>query len=71
MASARLSYGERRWTAMSSGKSSGQARSEIDTTGAGSAAASSSNAADVARTTDARTFATSAVVAATSRRGLS
>src|SRR5688572_17665483 len=50
------------------GKSSGQARSEIETTGSGSTVAISSNAADVARATDARTFATSAIVAATSRR---
>ena len=71
MASARASYGERRWTAMSSGKSGGQVRSEIETTGAGSEVAISSSAAAVARTTDARTFATSAAVAATSRRALS
>ena len=38
---------------MSSGKFSGQVRSEIDSTGAGSAAAISSSAADVARMTDA------------------
>ena len=71
IASARASYGARRCTAMSSGKSSGQARSEIETIGAGSAAASSSNAADAARATDARTSATSAAVAATSSRRLS
>ena len=47
---------------MSSGKSGGQARSEIETTGSGSAVAMSSSAADVARTTDARTSATSAAV---------
>ena len=35
---------------MSSGKSAGQARSDIETIGSGSAAASSSRAADVART---------------------
>jgi hypothetical protein len=56
---------------MSSGKSSGQTRSEIERTGAGSAAAISSSAAEVARTTDARTRATSAEVAAMSRRRLS
>ena len=33
--SARASYGTRRWTAMSSGKSSGQARSDIETIGSG------------------------------------
>ena len=42
--SARASYGARRWTAMSSGKSSGHARSDIDTIGSGTAAASSSSA---------------------------
>ena len=52
---------------MSWGKSSGQERSEIDTTGAGSAAAISSNAADVARTIDACACAISATVAASSR----
>ena len=31
--SARLSYGTRRWTAISSGKSAGQARSDIETIG--------------------------------------
>ena len=36
--SARLSYGTRRWTAMSSGKSAGQARSDIETIGSGDAA---------------------------------
>ena len=71
IASARASYGGRRCTAMSSGKSGGHARSEMETTGAGSALAISSSASDVARTTDARTCATSAVVAATSRRRLS
>ena len=48
---------------MSRGKSSGQRRSEIKTTGAGSASASSSSAADVDRITDALTSATSAAVA--------
>ena len=43
---------------MSSGKSSGQARNDIDTIGSGTAIASSSNAADVARTAEARTCAT-------------
>ena len=38
--SAMDSYGGRRWTTMSSGKSSGQARSDIETTGPRSAAAS-------------------------------
>jgi len=56
---------------MSSGKSNGQARSEIERIGAGSADAISSRAAAVARTTDARTCATSAAVAATSSRELS
>ena len=51
---------------MSSGKSSGQARSDIDTIGSGNAVASSSSAADVARTADARTCATSAAAAASS-----
>ena len=45
---------------MSSGKSSGHARTDIDTIGADNADASSSNAADPARTADARTSATSA-----------
>ena len=49
MASARASYGTRRWTAMSSGKSSGHARSDIETIGSGSAATSPSSAADAAR----------------------
>ena len=49
---------------MSSGKSAGHARSDIETIGAGNAAASSSSAADVARITDARTSATSAAAAA-------
>ena len=71
MASARASYGGRRSTATSSGKSSGYARSEIKSIGAGSAPAISSSAADAARTTDARTWATSAAVAATSSRALS
>ena len=31
--SARASYGTRRWTAMSCGKSSGQARTDIETIG--------------------------------------
>jgi hypothetical protein len=44
---------------------------EIERTGAGSAAASSSNAAPVARAMDARACATSAAVAATSSRELS
>ena len=56
---------------MSSGKSSGQVRIEIERIGSGSAEASSSSAADVALVADARTVATSAVVAATSRRELS
>ena len=51
---------------MSRGKSSGQARSDIETIGSGTAAASSSSAADVARTADARTFATSTTAAASS-----
>ena len=71
IASARASYGARRWTAMSSGKPGGQNRSEIETSGAGSVPARSSSAAEHARTTDARTVATRAVVAATSRRPLS
>ena len=58
--SARLSYGARRWTAMSPGKSGGQDRSDIDTIGSGSAPASWSSDADATRTTDARTRATSA-----------
>ncbi len=45
-ASARASYGERRWTAMSSGKSGGHVRKEIDAIGVGSADAISSNAAE-------------------------
>jgi hypothetical protein len=52
---------------MSSGKSSGQARSDIEATGSDTAVASSSSEADVARIADARTFATSAAVAASSR----
>ena len=51
---------------MSSGKSNGHARSDIDTI-EGTAIASSSSAADVARTADARTFSTSAAAAASSR----
>ena len=35
--SARLSYGTRRWTAISSGKSAGQARSEMESIGSGKA----------------------------------
>ena len=46
MASARASYGARRCTAMSSGKSGGHARSEIERTGAGSAVAISSRNVD-------------------------
>jgi hypothetical protein len=57
--------------ATSSGKSGGQNRSEIETMGAGSAAASSSSAAEEARITEARTAETSAAVAATSRCRLS
>ena len=53
------------------GKSNGHLRSESDRTGAGSAVAISSSAADVARATDGRTSATSAAVAAMSRRRLS
>jgi hypothetical protein len=68
IASARASYGARRWVAMSSGKSGGQNRSEIETTGAGRAPARSSSAAEHARAADARTVATRAAVAATSRR---
>ena len=71
IASARASYGARRWTAMSSGKSGGQNRSEIEITGAGSVPARSSSAAEQARTAEARTVATSAAVAGTSRRPLS
>ena len=58
---------------MSSGKSSGQVRSEIDTIGSAGVRlpARRSAAPDVARATDARTCATSAAVAATSRRLLS
>ncbi len=56
---------------MSAGKSSGQVRSDIDTIGPGSSRASASSARDVDRTADARTWATSAAVAATSRRWLS
>ena len=67
IASARASYGARRRVAMSSGKSGGQRRSEIETIGAQRAARSSS-AAEHARTTDARTVSTRAAVAATSRR---
>jgi hypothetical protein len=52
---------------MSSGKSSDQARSDIETIGSGNAVASSSSASDVARTTDARTCATSAAAASSSR----
>lgn len=64
--SARLSYGARRWTAMSSGKSAGQPRTDIETIGSGDAVASSSSAVDVARSTDARTSATSAARASPS-----
>jgi hypothetical protein len=53
---------------MSSGKSSGHARSDIETIGSASAVASPSSAAEAARTTDARTCATRATVAAMSRR---
>jgi hypothetical protein len=45
---------------MSSGKSAGHARSDIETIGSGDAVASVSSVADVARITDARTFATNA-----------
>src|SRR5580704_5216841 len=65
--SARLSYGTRRWTAMSSGKSAGHARTEIATIGSGDAVASLSSVADVARITDARTSATNAAKALLSR----
>ena len=51
---------------MSSGKSGGQARSDIETIGSGSAAASSSSDADVARIADARTLATSTAAASSS-----
>ena len=64
--SARDSYGGRRWTTTSSGKSSGQARSDIETTGPGSEAASRSSDADVARSADARTSATILAAAASS-----
>jgi hypothetical protein len=66
--SARLSWGARRWTAMSVGKSGGQARSDIASIGWGSAPASSSSEADAARTADARTFATRSATAASARR---
>jgi hypothetical protein len=46
-------------------------RATLDGDGAGSAVAISSSAADVARATDARTFATSSAVPARSRRRLS
>ena len=62
--SARESYGGRRWMAMSSGKPGGQARSDTETTGPGSAAASWSSDADVARDADARTSATILAAAA-------
>jgi len=67
--SARDSYGGRRWTTMSAGKSGGQARSDSDTTGPGSDAASRSSDAPVARSADARTAAT-ILAAASSSRGL-
>ena len=51
---------------MSAGKSSDQARSDIETIGWATAVESSSSASDVARTADARTCATSAAVAASS-----
>jgi hypothetical protein len=51
---------------MSSGKSSGHARSDIETIGPGSAFASPSSAADAVRSTDARTLATRAAAAASS-----
>ena len=64
--SARLSYGARRWMAISSGKSSGQARNDMDAIRSGKAAAGSSSEADVARTADARTSATRAARAPSS-----
>ena len=64
--SARASYGARRWRAMSVGKSGGQARSDIDTIGSGTASASRSSSADAIRAADARTFSTSAAVASSS-----
>ena len=64
IASARASHGGRRWTAMSSGKSGGQRRREIDSIGPGSA----SSAAPAARSTEARTVATSAAASASSSR---
>jgi hypothetical protein len=62
--SARASCGGRRSTAMSSGKSSGHARSETEATGPGSAAASWSSDDDDARSADARTLATIVAAAA-------
>src|SRR5436853_1918285 len=49
IASARVSQGARRWTAMSSGKSNGQRRSDIDWIGPGTLAASSSSAPEAVR----------------------
>jgi hypothetical protein len=54
-------------TAISSGKSSGHALSDIETMGSGTAEASPSSEAATARADDARTFATSAERAASSR----
>jgi hypothetical protein len=51
---------------MSAGKSSGQARSDIDTIGSGNAAASRRSEAEAVRTADARTSATRAAEAASS-----
>jgi hypothetical protein len=64
-----LRRGRDEQSAMSSGKSAGQARIEIEGTGKGRAASSSSSAGAAARSMDARAFATSAVVAGTSSRG--
>jgi hypothetical protein len=64
--SARASYGTRRWVGRSSGKSPGQARSDRETIGSATAAATSSSEAAVARAADARTLATIAATAPSS-----